>query len=310
MKCSFCAKPAVIFRKYEGTHLCRDCFCKSVEAKVKRNIRKYGMVKSGDKIALALSGGKDSSTVLYIIKNLFRKWRGMDIFAISIDEGIKGYRPSTLLYAKKLCRRLGVKHHVFSFKKEFGRTLDEQMGIVRKKKPDIKEPCTYCGVSRRNLLNRAARRLGATKLCVGHNLDDEVQAILLNFLRGDLPRASRMSALLEPGETTGKGLFIPRIKPLRELPEKEIALYAMLKGIYQKRAECPYAGGIRFEARDFLNHMEAKYPGIKFSFLFSFDKIKPWIEEGIGTGSGVVECSKCGEPGSGGLCRACELLGK
>ena len=113
---------------------------------------------------------------------------------------------------------------------------------------EIKEPCTYCGVGRRWVLNRKARELGATKLAVGHNLDDEVQSVLLNYMRGDLPRASRMGPVTDWSRRKKFGeKFVPRIKPLRELPEKEIALYVLLKGYDIKWDECPYASGVRFD---------------------------------------------------------------
>ena len=103
-------------------------------------------------------------------------------------------------------------------------------------------------------------------------------------------------------------MFIPRIKPLREIPEKESALYAVLKGFELDFRECPHISGIRFDVRDFISDMENKYPGIKYTILYTFDKVVPCIREIASRGEGeIVRCGKCGEPGSGEVCKACEL---
>ncbi len=298
MKCK-CGKKAIFYRKYEGTYLCKSCFCRSIERKVKRTIRKYKLIKPKDKIAFALSGGKDSSLVLYLMKKIFKNRKDLKFFAISIDEGIKGYRDESLKKAKQLCKKLNIPHYVFSFKKEFGKDLDQ---LVKEKK--LKEGvCTYCGVGRRWILNKKAKELGANKICFGHNLDDEIQGIFLDYIKGDLLRLIRMDT--KP-IIKDKSLFIPRIKPLREIPERESALYAIVKNLDFYMAECPYASGMRFEIRDFLNNLEENHPGVKFSIFETFNKILPYIKKSI-KGEKIFKCEKCGEPTSHKICKTCEL---
>ena len=152
------------------------------------------------------------------------------------------------------------------------------------------------------MLNKAARLVGATKLAVGHNLDDEAQAVILNFLRGDMARAGRLKPV---NDTSGE--FVPRVKPFRDLPEKEVGLYAIINGLEVQESECPYAKGHRFEIRDFLNQVESRHPGTKLQVLASSDCIAPAIQKlGLGKG-GVGKCKGCGEPCSQGTCKACEL---
>jgi uncharacterized protein (TIGR00269 family) len=308
MKCSECGKKAVFFRRYEGRHLCPGCFVRSVDKKARKTIRYGKMLGHGDRIAVAVSGGKDSTALLHILHKILGRWKDSEMFAITIDEGIRGYRPPNLRRARQACRELGIKHYVFSFRDELGKTLDRKVKEI-KPSDQIREPCTYCGVGRRWILNRKARELGATKLAVGHNLDDEVQSVLLNYMRGDLPRASRMGPVTDWSRRKRLGeRFVPRIKPLREVPEKEIALYVLLKGYDIKWDECPYAGGVRFDARDFINSMEDKYPGIKYTMLYTFDKINPCVREVSKREEGeLVLCSKCSEPGSKKVCKTCEL---
>lgn len=309
-----CGKPAVIFRKYEGSYLCKMHFLQSVERKVKKNIRIHNLVRPGDRIGIAVSGGKDSISTLYLMHKILDPRRDMEIVAISIDEGIKDYRDSCIKHAKELCRKLKIKHYVYSFRKEFGKSLDQKVREVKSRPKsahptsvqnhDLEVACTLCGVGRRYLLNKKARELKLTKLYTGHNLDDEVQGILMNYIRGDLYRASRMG----PEPVVHDKKFIGRIKPLRIIPEKEVALYAILAGLKYHNKECPHRCGLRLEVRDFVNNLEEKHSGIKFSILETFDRILPALRGQMEKEIGELHyCKKCGEPSSREICKTCEL---
>jgi len=307
MKCSRCGKKAVFHRKYEGSFLCRNHFVRSIESKVRKTIRKDKMIQRDDKIAFALSGGKDSSAVLYMMNKIFGKRDDLSFFAISIDEGIPGYRNESLEIAKMLCEKLGVEHHVFSFKQELGKDLSKKVKKIKKSEGWEGTACTYCGLARRWLLNRKSRELGATKICFGMNLDDEIQGIMMDYIRGDLVRLSRMGG----GPIIRDKLFVPRIKPFREIPEKEIGLYAILLGLEVHENECPYLEGPRFRVRDFLNDLETESPGTKFSVLKTFERILPCVR-GIVKQEKVkiIKCANCGEPSSQKVCKTCELWRK
>ena len=299
VKCYACGKPAVIYRKYEGRGWCKEHFSLQLEKKVKMTIRKNRLIKPNDKICVAVSGGKDSSTLLYLMNKFFGKRPDIEICALAVDEGISGYRSESINEVKKLSKRLGVELVVVSFKKEFGMTLDQ---IVKK---DYR-PCTYCGVLRRYVLNKKSREIGATKLATGHNMDDEIQSIFINNLKGDINRLLRLGA--DP-IIVNHPKFVHRIKPLRDVPEKEIALYALLHGINAHFGKCPYVkGGLRFEVRNFLNHVEEKYPGTKYNIVRNFDMLLPALRNYFKDGEKIRECSKCGEPTSREICKACELL--
>jgi uncharacterized protein (TIGR00269 family) len=300
-----CGKPAVIFRKYEGSYLCRAHFLQSIERKVKKNIRVHNLVKPGDRIGVAVSGGKDSMACLYLMHRIIGPRRDMELLAISIDEGIKGYREQCISRVKELCRKLKIRHYVYSFRKEFGETLDQKIKEVKKsRKYDLEVACTLCGVGRRYLLNKKARELKLTKLCTGHNLDDEVQGILMNYIRGDLYRASRTG----PEPVVYDKKFIGRIKPLRIIPEKETALYSLLAGLKYCDKKCPHRCGLRLEARAFVNSLEENHSGIKFTILETFDRILPSIRAQMEKEIGELHyCRKCGEPSSKELCKTCEL---
>jgi len=304
MQCSRCGKKAVYHRKYEGSLLCKRHFMESVEDKVRKTIRKAKMIDRGDKIAFALSGGKDSTTALFMLHKMFGERKDLSFFAITIDEGIAGYRDESMRIAKKLCRKLKIKHHIFSFEEEFGKSLSEKIKETEKSEGWEGTACTYCGLARRWLLNRKARELGATKICFGMNLDDEVQGIVMDYIRGDLVRLSRMG-----GESiVSSRLFVPRIKPFREIPEKEIGMYALLSGLEIQENECPFIEGPRFRVRDFLNDLESESPGTKFSVLNTFIRLLPYVREIVKKGGvEIARCEKCGEPSSQKVCKTCEL---
>jgi len=300
LRCSLCGRQAAYNRRYAGVLLCDRCLVKSVERKFRRSVAEHSLISPSEKIAVAVSGGKDSVSCMHMLADYCGK-KNCELVAITVDEGVKGYRGESVRIARENTELLGVPHFVVSFKQAFGVTLDEMVRIAEKKKTGF-GPCTYCGVMRRSLLNQAARELGAQKLATAHNLDDEVQTIMLNYIRADFSRLYRLG----PAYPAREG-FVPRIKPLREVPEKEMALYALLKKINVHLGVCPYAGGIHSEIRDFINRLEENHTNSKFMMLRMFDRMKPQLLGAVPEFD-MKKCERCGEPTSSESCKACELL--
>lgn len=295
MKCDQCSKDAVTLIRYNGAHLCEDHFKNYVERRVKREIRKQINVHSGDTIAVAVSGGKDSMVTLHMIDLIFRERGDVTICAISIDEGIEGYRPPSLDIVKKFCKERNIQMHTRSFSE-----MSMEMDRIAKASGE-NSPCTYCGVFRRKLMNDEARVIGAKYLATGHNLDDMAQSIMMNFVRGDIERLARLGphTKVQPG-------LIPRFLPLRMIPEKESLLYAMVSGIPFWDGECPYyMDALRNQYRSIVDQLEDRSPGSKFSILSSYDTLKPMLSAGFSP-SKLHMCA-CGEPTLGDKCKACEL---
>ncbi len=298
--CSKCKKPAVTFIRYNGTHLCKDHFIQYFEKRVKKDIKKQGKTYSKCKIAVAVSGGKDSLVALHIIHKIFSKRKDIELYSISVDEGIKGYRNKSLLFAKKYAEKLGVSHHIVSFENMLNVTMDE----ISKIKDELGE-CSYCGVFRRFCLNKQGKKLRIDKLVTGHNLDDMAQSILMNFVKGDIKKLARLG----PHKKIQPGL-IPRILPLRTIPEKENALYAILQNIDFYNSKCPYSiHAQRGDFRDIIDELEYKDPGTRHSILNSYEKIKDVLLEKYPPAK-LDRCSKCGEPTSQKLCKTCILKKK
>jgi len=297
VRCTKCSNEAVEYVRYNGSHLCHEHFLEYVERRVKKELRRQVDLDGKRKVAVALSGGKDSSVALYIICKALRGRRDIEVEAITVDEGIAGYRPKTLFKAKELTESLGVRHHFISFQEEVGRTMDDlalRLGD--------KGPCTYCGVLRRRCMNRAAKEIGADVLATGLNLDDTAQSILMNFTRGDVERLARLGphAKVQPG-------LIPRIQPLRSIPERESYLYAMLRHLPFSDDECPYAQlALRNEYRAIVDDLEDRHPGTKFAILASYDEIRPCLI--MAHPPSELRTCDCGEPTIRKKCMTCELL--
>ena len=303
--CTACKRrEAFFFRPYSGERLCKKCFAESVEAKVRATIAKYGMLKFDERIAVAVSGGKDSISLLHILANMERLHPKASLVAVTVDEGIKGYRDEALAIASANCKKLGVDHHVVSFKELFGLTMDEIVARTRQKGERELTPCAYCGVLRRRALNVAAKAVGACKIATAHTLDDEVQTILMNIFHGDVSRLAKKKPVTDDVHPR----FAQKVKPFCEIPEKESALYAYVKKVKFQNTPCPYASeALRNDIRVMVNRMEAKHAGTKFTVFKSIERVRPALQT-IAKKDDFEECVECGEPASGGLCKVCEML--
>lgn len=270
------------------------------EKRFRATIREFAMIKKNERIAVGLSGGKDSCVLLHLLAKL-REVLPFELVAITINEGIEGYRNKTLDFAKQECEKLVIEHHTFSYKKEVGITLDE----IMKKKGEEEIPCSYCGVIRRRLLNNAARELGADKLALGHNLDDIAQTVLMNIMRNEPQRLARLNEPLVEDEK-----FVLRIRPLMRAPEKEIAVYALTSGIDIDFQECPYARhAFRAHVREQLNETEERYPGTKFKIVNSFFAMEKALRNGLDDGKLEMKyCKNCKEPSANEICVFCGMI--
>lgn len=299
--CACCGEPAVVYQPVTRRHLCGTHLVLDVEERVLSTIQESGQIHPGDRIAVALSGGKDSTALLVIISRLLPAWPGASLVAITVDEGIDGYRADTMRAAENLTGRLGVEHRIVSFRELIGDDLDTLL-LGRET-----QACTICGILRKKALTDAARAVGATAIATGHNLDDEAQSVLMNAFRGDLPRLVRNTG------TGRSALFLPRIKPLAAVMEKEIAAYLFVQGLFSVLPECPYTRyALRAEVRSLLAGLEDRHPGTLQHLADSKKSIERYC-----AGTPVMEslhhCRECGDPCSGEICQVCRLrhsLGK
>jgi uncharacterized protein (TIGR00269 family) len=302
--CSACSRrEAFFFRPYSGERLCRKCFAESIEVKVRATITKYRMFRFDDRIAMAVSGGKDSLSLLHILAKMERRHPKSSLVAVIVDEGIKGYRDEALKIAVETCRGLGIDNHIESFKKLYGFTLYEIISQKRRGERELTS-CAYCGVLRRRALNVGALAVGADRIATAHTLDDEVQTVLMNIFRGDISRLAKEKPVTDEVHPR----LVRKVKPFCEIPERESALYAYVKGIQFQDTPCPYASeALRNDIRGLLNMMEEKHAGTKFTVFKAMERLRPALVD-VPENERFRDCAECGEPASSELCKVCEML--
>lgn len=294
-------KEEIVFTLSCGKKLNKKEFCLYFERKILKTIRKFGLIDKRDKVAVACSGGKDSTTALYILNN-FCTQRRQKIEAIAIDEGIKGYRDKLIKNLKEFCKREKIKLRIFSFKREFGFTLDSMLNSI--KKIGLSN-CYVCSILKRWLLNRKARQLGFSVIATGHCLDDEAETILLNQFKGNPELLAKLGP--SAGVAKIKG-FVQRVKPLYLCSGEEIVLYAKIKELPLYLGICPLRGEtFRVEIRNFLSQMEKKHKEMKNAIVNSFLQILPLLKKKYAAFE-LKTCKSCKEPSSQKLCKKCQIL--
>jgi len=315
MDCDKCGSEAVMHAAYSGAHLCDDHVRASVEKRVRRRIREDGLLpadaspENPQTWVIGLSGGKDSVVLTHILAETFGRDPRVELVALSIHEGIEGYRDESLDACRELTADLELHHEVVSYADELGVRMDD----VVEKDPENMAACAYCGVFRRDLLETYAEALGADKLLTGHNLDDEAQTALMNFFEGDLQQiAKHFDASLGPFEKRSETAhFVPRAKPLRDVPEKEVALYAHLADLPAHITECPHASeAYRGEIQRLLLEMEGNHPGTRHSIMAGYEELaelaaQRYRDDGAAE---LGECERCGSSTGGRICRKCRLV--
>ena len=296
MQCDKCQNTAVYTRKYSGESLCSECFSNSILRKAAKTISKYNMIKNNDLVCVGVSGGKDSLVLLDTLKKMSQS-HNFKIIAVTIDEGIPGYRDEALDIVKEFCTKLDVEFKTYSYKNLFDLTLSESLELRDDEK---NSSCSICGTFRRRALDHAAKETGANVIATGHNLDDTLQTFLINTLSGDTKKIGWMNP-----ENEGKELR--KIKPLSEIYESEIVFYAFTNNLPFQSEPCPHMNeGIRTEIREFLNSLEEHRSGIKNNMYHSILKLSNIVK--VADEKEKRYCLICGNECSGTICSVCSML--
>ncbi|KAF7386983.1 cytoplasmic tRNA 2-thiolation protein 1 [Vespula maculifrons] len=292
-----CGKDAILKRPKTGDALCKECFIYAFETEIHYTIVKGKLFKPGNKVAIGASGGKDSTVLAYVLKTLNERYDyGLDLFLLSIDEGITGYRDDSLETVEKNRDDYGIPLKILSYKDIYGWTMDaivEQIGR--------KNNCTFCGVFRRQALDRGGALLGVDCIATGHNADDIAETVLMNILRGDIARLQRCTAIITSGADA-----IVRCKPLKYAYEKEIVMYAHFQKLIYFSTECIYApNAYRGYARTFLKDLEKVRPSSIIDIIHSGERMQ--VKSNVKNPE-RRHCNTCGFVSSQEICKACVLL--
>ncbi|KAJ8725403.1 hypothetical protein PYW08_003586 [Mythimna loreyi] len=292
-----CGNNAVLKRPKTGDALCKDCFFWAFETEIHYTITKAELFNKGDSVAIGASGGKDSTVLAYVLKTLNQRFNyGLNLMLLSIDEGITGYRDDSLETVKQNRDDYEMPLKILSYKDLYGWTMDEIVAQIGRK-----NNCTFCGVFRRQALDRGAAMLGVKCIATGHNADDIAETVLMNVLRGDIARLKRCTAV-----ATGSEGSIPRVKPLKYTYEKEIVMYAHYKKLVYFSTECVFApNAYRGHARALLKDLEKIRPACIMDIIYSGETMS--VKEQVSLPMQRI-CSRCKFVSSQEVCKACVLL--
>lgn len=305
MKCEVCRGPAVIDIRRANSNFCAEHFTRFCREQTARAIREYSMLESGDRVLVAVSGGKDSLAVWDILTVL-----GYEADGLYVGLGIGDYSDASADHARRFAESRGLRLIEVDLQQEYGYGIPEGSRAARR------TPCSACGTSKRHVFDAAARDGGYDALVTGHNLDDEAAVLFGNVMRWQMKYLVRQSPVLpaRPG-------FPRKVKPLVRLGERETAGYCIIEGIDYVVEECPMAGGNKHIGfKEALNEIEARSPGTKMQFYNGFlASVAPLLEVGSADGGAdggvitgdpdhLVECSRCGAPSESELCAFCRLV--
>ncbi|CAG8464441.1 3717_t:CDS:10 [Paraglomus brasilianum] len=296
--CVLCNKnKAILKRPKTSQQICKECFYYVFETEIHHTIVDNKLFKPGDRIAIAASGGKDSTVLAYVIKLLNNRYNyGLNLFLLSVDEGITGYRDDSLETVKRNQQQYDLPLEIVSYRQLYGWSMDE---IV--KEVGLKNNCTFCGVFRRQALDRGAMLLNVDHIITGHNADDIAETVLMNILRGDIARLQRCTEIVTTGDER-----IKRSKPFKYTYEKEIVMYAYFKKLDYFSTECVYSpNAYRGYARTFLKDLESIRPSTIIDIIHSGEAFQIKQDVKLPTQG---TCKRCGYMSSNELCKACILL--
>jgi tRNA-5-methyluridine54 2-sulfurtransferase len=295
MKCTVCRGPAVIDLRRHNANFCGEHFLKFCRDQVARAIDDHDMIAPGQRVLVAVSGGKDSLALWDLLLSL-----GYHVDGMTIGLGIGDYSETSTAASVAFAAERGLELTTVDLRGDYGYDIPTAAAVTRR------VPCSSCGMSKRHLIDKAALDGGYDVVATGHNLDDEAAVLLGNVLHWQTEYLGRQVPMLE--ERPG---FPRKVKPLIRLSERETAAYCVVRGIDYVVDECPMAAGNRhLRYKDALNDIEAASPGTKHAFYFEFlakasDRFRP---EATAAQDGLTPCASCGSPTTGEVCAFCRLV--
>jgi uncharacterized protein (TIGR00269 family) len=294
MKCRRCRGHAVIDLRRHNAAFCRDCFLHHCREQVRRGIDDFDMIEPGERVLVAVSGGKDSLGLWHLLREL-----GYAADGLYLSLGIGAYSDTSGRYAHEFAQQFDLELLHVDLPADFGFDVPEGARAAKR------APCSACGLSKRHLFNSVALEHGYDVVATGHNLDDEAAVLFGNVLRWETGYLGRQHPVLPAAEG-----FVRKVKPLIRLGERELAAYCVLAGIDYIVEECPMAAGNRHLGyKEALNAIEERSPGAKAAFVFGFlehahERFAPDARE---EREQLRPCTACGAPTPGDLCAFCRL---
>lgn len=236
-----------------------------VLSEVRKALDDYHMIAEGDKIAVGISGGKDSLTLLYALSSLRRFYpHPFDLVAVTVDLGFANLDLSEI---KKLCEKLEVPYTVV--KTQIGQIVFEQR--------QENNPCALCAKMRKGALNEAMKQLGCNKIAYAHHMDDVVETMMLSLLyEGRFHTFSPVTYLDDTGLTV--------IRPLIYMKEADVIGFVRKYEVPVVKSPCPADGHTKREyVKQLLKQLNTENPGVKQRMFTAIqngcDNLKEWNKD-------------------------------
>ena len=296
MKCTVCRGEALLDLRRHNAAFCAEHLTRFCRDQVRRAIEDFRMVAPGERVLVAVSGGKDSLALWHLLRSL-----DIDCDGFHVGLGIGEYSDASTRVTRSFAEERGLRLLECDLRSRYGTDVPSAAAVSRR------APCSACGLSKRHLFDAAALEGGYDAVATGHNLDDEAAVLFGNVLHWHTEYLGRQSPVLPARDG-----FPRKIKPLVRLSEREMAAYCIVNGIDYQVDECPMAAGNRhLRYKEQLAELELASPGAKAAFYFGFlreaaDRFRE--APGESSDGGPVPCERCGAPCSGGICAFCRLL--
>lgn len=304
LRCRKCGAKAVINMRQHKLALCAPHFVEWVQAQTERMITHYDMFTRDERILVAVSGGKDSLALWDILLALGYHADGLYI-GLGIDGGF-GYSDESYRCVQGFLasRDPAPTLHTVDVGAIYGADIPTAARLTQRGRS---KPCSVCGLSKRHIMNRVALDGGYNVLATGHNLDDEAAVLFGNTMQWAVEYLARQGPVLPPSQDG----FARKVKPLFRFYEREMAAYAIVRGIDYIYEECPFSkGASTLRYKELLNDLEIESPGIKLQFYLRFLRARE--AHGLFAHGdprpALNACPTCGQPTSNdGSCAFCRL---
>jgi uncharacterized protein (TIGR00269 family) len=290
-----CRGPAIIDIRRHNANFCAEHFVKHCRDQVEKAVHGFAMIEPGERVFVAVSGGKDSLALWDILLDL-----GVEADGLYVGLGIGEYSDESGRYARDFATRRGAKLVEVDLRDEYGYDVPSASSTASR------VPCGVCGLSKRHVFDRATVEGGYDVLATGHNLDDEAAVLLGNVLRWNVDYLGRQLPVLPARDG-----FPRKVKPLVRLGEREMAAFCVIRGIDYIVDECPMVGGNRhLRYKEALNAIEAASPGSKHDLYFGFlERASERFQTDADVDrASLGACRRCGSPTTTEICAFCRLV--